>query len=109
KQDKIRAQLNKTATDAETMAKKQGLDKAASQYGAQVVQSNMVTRNDALPGIGPQPSLMDAVFSSTDKAGPQSARTQQSTVVFEVAKVEPARTPSFEEVKDRVTNEFKAQ
>lgn len=109
KQDKIRTQLNKTATDAETMAKKQGLEKAASQYGAQVVPSNMVARNDALPGIGPQPSLMDAVFSATDKAGPQAARTQQSTVVFEIAKVEPARTPSFEEIKDRVANEFKAQ
>ncbi|MBZ5504119.1 MAG: peptidyl-prolyl cis-trans isomerase [Acidobacteriia bacterium] len=109
KQDKIKAQINKTATDAETMAQKQGLEKAASQYGAQVVQSNMVGRNDALPGIGPQPPLMDAVFTTADKAGPQAARTQQSTVVFEVTKVEPARTPAFEEIKDRVANEFKSQ
>jgi peptidyl-prolyl cis-trans isomerase D len=30
-------------------------------------------------------------------------------VVFEVAKVEPARTPSFDEIKDRVATEFKNQ
>ncbi|HEX4604424.1 MAG TPA: peptidyl-prolyl cis-trans isomerase [Candidatus Angelobacter sp.] len=107
--DKVRAQVNKTATDAEAMARKQGLEKAASQYGAQVVQSNMFGRSDALPGIGPQPALMEAVFSTADKSGPQSARTQQSTVVFEVTKVEAARTPSFEESKDRVANEFKNQ
>jgi peptidyl-prolyl cis-trans isomerase D len=109
KQDKVRALLSKTATDVETMAQKQGLEKAASQYGAQVVQSNLVGRNDALPGIGPQPPLMDAVFATADKAGPQATRTQQSTVVFEVTKVEPARTPAFAEIKDRVANEFKAQ
>ncbi len=62
-----------------------------------------------MPGIGPQPPLMDAVFATADKAGPQATRTQQSTVVFEVTKVEPARTPAFAEIKDRVANEFKAQ
>jgi peptidyl-prolyl cis-trans isomerase D len=109
KQDKIRTQVDKTITDAGTMAQKQGLEKAAGQYGAQVVQSNMVGRNDALPGVGPQPPLMDAVFTAKDKAGPQAVQTPQSIVVFQVTKTEPARTPSFEEVKDRVATEFKNQ
>ncbi|HEY2117050.1 MAG TPA: peptidylprolyl isomerase, partial [Candidatus Angelobacter sp.] len=60
-------------------------------------------------GIGAQPPLMDAVFAATDKSGPQATETPQSTVVFEVVKIVPPRTPSFEEIKDRVASEFKNQ
>ena len=109
KQEKIKGMMNQASTEAESIAQKQGLEKAASKYGAQVVSSNPVGRNDALPGIGPQPQLMDAIFAANDKAGPQVGQTPQSTVVFEVTKIEPARTPSFEEIKDRVTTEFKNQ
>ncbi|HVG90644.1 MAG TPA: peptidylprolyl isomerase, partial [Alphaproteobacteria bacterium] len=109
KQDKIKTELAKASADAEATAQKQGLEKAASKYGAQVVESNPVGRTDALPGVGPQPSLMDAVFAATEKSGPQAIQTPQSTVVFEVTKIVPPRTPSFEEIKDRVTGEFKSQ
>ena len=109
KQDKIKTELAKASADAETTAQKQGLEKAASKYGAQVVESNPVGRADALPGIGPQPPLMDAVFAATDKTGPQATQTPQSTVVFEVTKIVPPRTPSFDDIKDRVTAEFKNQ
>ena len=109
KQEKIKGQMAQASTDAESIAQKQGLDKAASKYGAQVVNSNLITRNDALPGIGPLPQLMDSIFATAEKAGPQVTQTPQSTVVFEVTKVEPARTPSFDEIKDRVATEFKNQ
>jgi peptidyl-prolyl cis-trans isomerase D len=109
KQEKIKGMMNQASTDAEAIAQKQGLDKAANKYGAQVVSSNPIGRSDALPGIGPQPQLMDAIFSANEKSGPQVGQTPQSTVVFEVTKVEPARTPSFDEIKDRVTTEFKNQ
>ena len=110
KQDKIKGLMSQAATDAETIAQKQGLDKAAAKYGAQVITSSPFGRNDSLPGIGPQPQLMDAIFSVNDKAGPQASQTPQgSTVVFEVTKIEPPRTPPFEEIKDRVTTEFKNQ
>src|SRR6478672_5956361 len=109
KQEKIKGQMSQAATDAESIAQKQGVDKAASKYGAQVVSSNLITHNDALPGIGAQPQLMDAIFSANEKSGPQVTQTPQSSVVFEVTKVEPARTPSFEEIKDRVATEFKNQ
>jgi len=109
KQDKVKTALAKASADAEAAAQKQGLEKAAATYGAHVVESNLVARNDSLPGIGAQPSLMDAVFAATDKSGPQATQTPQSTVVFEITKIVPPRTPSFEEIKDRVTTEFKNQ
>jgi len=109
KQDKIKTEMAKASSDAEATAQKQGLEKAAAKYGAQVVESNLIGHNDALPGIGAQPPLMDAVFAATDKSGPQATQTAQSTVVFEVTRIVPPRTPSFEEIKDRVASEFKNQ
>jgi peptidyl-prolyl cis-trans isomerase D len=109
KQEKIKGLMSQAATDAEGIAQKQGLDKAAAKYGAPVISSNPIARTDALPGIGPQPQLMDAIFSVNDKAGPQASQTPQGTVVFEVTKIDPARTPSLEEIKDKVTADFKNQ
>lgn len=109
KQDKVKASMALESADAEATAQKQGLEKAAAKHGAQVVESNLIGRADMLPGIGAQPPLMDAVFAATDKSGPQATQTPESTVVFELTKTVPARTPSFEEIKDRVTTEFKNQ
>jgi peptidyl-prolyl cis-trans isomerase D len=50
---------------------------------------------------------MASIFGSTEKSGPQVARYPQGYVVFEVTKVEPARTPSLEEIKDKVATDFK--
>jgi peptidyl-prolyl cis-trans isomerase D len=107
KQEKLTALLNKTSTDVADFAQKQGLEKAAAKYGAQVTQSNPVPRTDSLAGIGSQPSFMDAVFTTADKAGPQIGRIPTGFVIFEVTKIEPPRKPSFEEIKDRVANDFK--
>jgi peptidyl-prolyl cis-trans isomerase D len=109
KQDKIRTEMSRTANEAQDLARKQGLDKAAAKYGMQVVESNPVGHGDVLPGIGVQPPVMDTIFATTDKAGPQIVTTPMSTVVFEVTKILPARAPALEEIKERVTNEFKSQ
>lgn len=109
KQEKIKGLMGQASTDAEAIAQKDGMDKAASKYGAQVISSNPISKTDALPGIGPEPQLMDAIFAANDKAGPQASQTPQGTVVFEVTKIEPPRTPPFEEIKDRLTTEFKNQ
>jgi peptidyl-prolyl cis-trans isomerase D len=109
KSKKVGEYLDTEVTKAQDVAQKQSLAKAAEQRGAQVVESNPVARTDALPGIGASPEVMGAVFSVPEKSAPQVARYTQGYVIFEVTKVEPARTPSFEEVKNRVTEDFKAQ
>jgi peptidyl-prolyl cis-trans isomerase D len=107
KADKVSAQLTANANDAQDIALKQGIDKAAAKFGAQVVQSNPIGRSDQLPGVGPAPEVMTSIFGSTEKSGPQVARYPQGYVVFEVTKVEPARTPSLEEIKNKVATDFK--
>jgi peptidyl-prolyl cis-trans isomerase D len=102
----LNALQNKASTEAISDARKEGLEKAAAKNHAQVA-SSLVGQSDSLPGIGAQPTFMDAVFTTNEKAGPQVARIPTGSVVFEVTRIEPARKPSFEEVKDRVTTEFK--
>ncbi len=106
---KVSALLEQKGNAAQDAAQKLGLDKAAVQSGAQVVESNPVGRNEALPGIGPAPELMNEVFAAEEKSPPQLARFPQGYVIYQVARINPARTPSFEEIKERVTNDFKSQ
>ena len=108
KAQKVANILDKQATTVHDTAQKQGLDKAAAVAGAQVLQSNPVGRNESLPGVGASPELMAAVFATADKA-PQMQRFPQGYVIYEVTRIDPPRTPSFEEIKDRVANDFKAQ
>jgi peptidyl-prolyl cis-trans isomerase D len=107
--DKASALLDRERAAAEATALKQGLDKAAALSGAPVILSNPMNRGDLLPGIGPSPELSSMVFAGTEKSGPQVARYSQGYVIFEIAKIMPAATPSFEEIRDRVATEFKNQ
>jgi peptidyl-prolyl cis-trans isomerase D len=107
KQDNLSKLQNTMSTQAINDARKEGLEKAAAKYHADVVQSNPIAKSDSLPGLGAQPSFMNALFSTAEKAGPQIERIPTGYVVFEVTRIEPPRTPSFEEIKDRVATEFK--
>jgi peptidyl-prolyl cis-trans isomerase D len=100
------ALLAKESTQAEDIAKKEGLDKAAAKLGVQA-QSNEINRGSLLPGIGAAPDLMGQIFAATEKSGPQLTHAPQGYVVFEVTKITPARTPAFDEIKDKVANDFK--
>lgn len=109
KLEKAGAYLQQKVNDAESAARKDGMDKAAAKAGTTVITSNPISRSDSLPGIGPSPDVMNAIFSATDKTGPQSVHFPQGYVVFNVNRIDPPKTPSFEEIKERVASDFKAQ
>jgi peptidyl-prolyl cis-trans isomerase D len=109
KAQKTSAVLNQQANQAEAVAQKQGIDKAATQFGAQVVQSNPVARNEALPGVGQAAELMNEIFATQANAAPQLGRSTQSYVVYQVTKIDPPRAPAFEEIRDRVATDFKTE
>ena len=88
-------------------ARAQGLDAAAAAQGAPVITSDFFARKDMLPGLGPAPQFMDAVFSATEKSPPDVAPASQGLVVFQLLGVKPAATPTFEEIRSRVEEEFK--
>ncbi|MGC1451165.1 MAG: peptidyl-prolyl cis-trans isomerase [Candidatus Sulfotelmatobacter sp.] len=88
-------------------ARSQSLDAAAAAQGISVINSDFFARKDMLPGLGPAPQFMDAVFAAAEKSPPDVAPASQGIVVFQLLAVKPAATPTFEEIHSRVEEEFK--
>jgi peptidyl-prolyl cis-trans isomerase D len=107
KQQKTQEIAQKQAEDLLQQAKTQGLDAAAAAKGVQVVTSEFFGRSDVVPGMGPAPQLMDAVFGAAEKTPPEMAATSQGFAVFQLLAVKPPSTPTFDEIRARVEEQFK--
>jgi peptidyl-prolyl cis-trans isomerase D len=88
-------------------ARSQGLEKAAAAKGMNVVTTDFLSRTDVLPGVGSSPQLMDAIFTEREKAPPDMTQIGQGVVVFQLLAVKPPATPTFEEIRSKVEDEFK--
>jgi peptidyl-prolyl cis-trans isomerase D len=106
KQQKAQQLAQKQAEDLLQAAKAQGLDAAAAVKGLPVVTSDFFGRKDLVPGLGPAPQLMDAVFTASEKSPPELASTSQGVAVFQLLAVKPQSTPTFEEIRSKVEQEF---
>jgi len=95
------------AEDLLKQARAQGLDAAAAAQGVPVITTDFFARKDLLPGLGPATQFMDAVFTAEEKSPPDVAPASQGIVVFQLLAVKPAATPTFEEIRSRVEDEFK--
>jgi peptidyl-prolyl cis-trans isomerase D len=85
------------------------LDAAAAKQNIPVITSDFFAKRDMLPGLGPSPQFMEAVFAAQEKAPPDMAPTSQGTAVYEVLAIKPPATPTFEEIRTRVEDEFKTE
>jgi len=101
------AQKQAEALLKQAQAQAQGLDAAAAAQGIPVINSDFFGRKDLLPGLGPAPQFMEAVFAAAEKSKPDVAPSTQGLVVFQLMGVKPAATPTFEEIRSRVEEEFK--
>jgi peptidyl-prolyl cis-trans isomerase D len=95
------------AEDLLKRARDKGLDAAAAAHGIPVIASDYFARKDMLPGLGPAPQFMDAVFTASEKSPPDIASATQGIVVFQLLDIKPAATPTFEEIRSRIEEEFK--
>ena len=110
KQEKAQQQAQKLADAVYDDAKgSAGLDGAAARHNQQVVTTDWFARTDSLPGIGASPEFMDAAFLTKQGAPAQEVGTQEGYVIFQITGVKPPATPSFEEVKAQVENQFKQE
>jgi peptidyl-prolyl cis-trans isomerase D len=107
KQQKTQQIAQKQAEDLLQQAKTQGLEGAAAAKGVAVVTSDFFGRRDLVPGLGPAPQFMDAVFSAAEKSPAEMAATSQGFAVFQLLAVKAPSTPTFEELRTRVEGEFK--
>ena len=83
------------------------LEKAAVAKGLQVITTDFVTRNNLLPGIGTNPQFTTAAFSQTANAPPDQVQLHDGFAIYQVMAVKPPSTPTFEEIRSRVEQEFK--
>jgi peptidyl-prolyl cis-trans isomerase D len=109
KQQKTQEIAQKQAEAFSEQAKTQGLDAAGAAKGVPVVTSDFFSRRDLVPGLGPAPQFMDAVFGAPEKSPPQMAATSQGFAVFELLSVKPPSTPTFEEIRTQVEEQFKSE
>jgi peptidyl-prolyl cis-trans isomerase D len=109
KQQKTQEIAQKQAEDLLQQTKTQGLDAAAAAKGVPVTTSDFFGRSDLVPGLGPAPQLMDAVFGAAEKTPPEMAATSQGFTVFQLLAVKPPATPTFDEIRARVEEQFKSE
>lgn len=107
KREKASRAADAAASSLLGQARTNGLDQAAAAKGLPVVNTDFISRGDALPGIGPSPGFMDAVFNAREKAPPDEAQLPQGFAVFQVLAVKPPATPTFEEIRSQVEMQFK--
>jgi peptidyl-prolyl cis-trans isomerase D len=74
-----------------------------------VATPDFFSRKDVVPGLGPAPQLMDAVFGATEKSAPEMAATSQGFAVFQLLAIKPPGTPTFEEIHAQVEEQFKSE
>ncbi|HEV8523130.1 MAG TPA: peptidylprolyl isomerase [Terriglobales bacterium] len=109
RQEKAARMADSLADTLRTQARTSSLEQAAARNGLQVVETDFIARNDALPGLGVNPGFMEEVFAAREKSPAQLTTIQQGYALFEVTAVKPPTKPTFEQMRDRVAGEFKQE
>jgi peptidyl-prolyl cis-trans isomerase D len=96
----------KKAGELLKQARALGLDAAAATAGVPAITSDFFSRRDVLPGLGPASQLMDTVFGAQENSYDVGSAST-GLVVFQLVGIKPPSTPTFEEIRARVEQEFK--
>ncbi|PYY09577.1 MAG: hypothetical protein DMG69_10285 [Acidobacteria bacterium] len=106
KQQKATRAAEAQANSLLTQARNSGLEQAASARSLEVITTDFFSRNESLPGIGSSRPFADAVFGEGEKSPPDMVQVQSGFVIFKVMAVKPPATPTLEEIRSRVEQEF---
>jgi len=109
KKQKAAAQAQNVASSVQTLARTAGMEKAAAEKNLTVTTTDLVAQTDQLPGIGAAPDFMGALFAAKKSDPPATATTPAGYVIYQVTEIQPPQTPSFEQVKAKVEEQFKSQ
>ena len=67
KQQKAAARSAKRGQHVQTLARTDGLDKAAADKNLTVTTTDLIAQTDPLPGVGNAPDFMSALFSREEE------------------------------------------
>jgi peptidyl-prolyl cis-trans isomerase D len=91
-------------------AQKTSLAQAAAAHHLSVKTSDFVPAGSNLPGMSDSSKFMAAAFTAQKNGPPQVADTGDgSYAIFQVADINPAHTPTFDEYKSHVLDDFRDQ
>ena len=107
KQQKAAQASQQQAEQVLADARSTSLEKAAAQKGLQLITTDFVDSKALLPGIGSDPQFMSTLFSQNQNAPPDEAQTHQGYAIYQVTAIKPPSTPTFDEIRSRVEQEFK--
>jgi len=98
--------VNQLATEAQ----KSSLAQAAAAHHVPVLTSDYVATGATLPGMSDSSKLLTAAFASNPGSPAQVATTGDNTfAVFQVVDTKPAHTPTFDEYKSHILDDFRDQ
>jgi peptidyl-prolyl cis-trans isomerase D len=98
--------VNQLATEAQ----KSGLAQAAAAHHVALITSDYVPTGSTLPGMSDSSKLLTAAFASRPGSPVQVAPTgDNSFAIFQVTDVKPAHTPTFDEYKSHILDDFRDQ
>jgi peptidyl-prolyl cis-trans isomerase D len=90
-------------------ATKDGLDKAAAQFGLHAVTTDYVARTGIIGGLSDSTGLLTQAFAAAKGAAPAVASTGDGFAVFQVVDVKAAHAPTFAEWKEHVLDDYREQ
>ena len=109
KHDRANAEAKKLADAVQSLARTAGMDKAAASRDLTVTTTEMISRGESLPGAGNAPEFMNALFSVNKDNPPETATTSQGYAVYQVTEIQQPQTPTFEQAKSQLEEQFKGQ
>jgi peptidyl-prolyl cis-trans isomerase D len=109
KQQKAGADAQSLATAVQKLAATEGMMKAATDKGLPITVTGLMARTDPFPGVGNAPDFLSALFSAKKDAPPAVSPTPVGWVVYQVTEIQPPQTPTFEQIKAQVEQQFKDQ
>ncbi len=107
KQQRAGAEAQNLANAVQKLAASQGMTKAATEKGLPITVTGLMTRTDPFPGVGNAPDFLNSLFTAKKDAPPALSPTPVGWVVYQVTEIQPPQTPTFEQIKAQVEQQFK--
>jgi peptidyl-prolyl cis-trans isomerase D len=109
KGQKASAEAQNLANAVQALARAAGMSKAAADKGLTVTTAGPLAEGDPLPGVGNAPEFASALFTAKKGDPPATAPLPQGYAIYQVTEVQPPQSPTFEQVKSKVEEQFKQQ
>ena len=109
KKQKAAVQAQSLSSAVQTLARTAGVEKAAADKHLTVTTTDWIAQTDPLPGAGNAPDLTSALFGAKKNNPPATAATATGYAVYQVTEIQPPQTPTFEQARAQVEQQFKEQ